>query len=144
MSGRYCVIIPAFEVAETIGALVQQVKEKGYPVIVVDDGSRDRTAAAAATAGAIVISHLKNRGKGNALQSGFSYALRSQFDGVITMDSDGQHDCGPNVLRRKQNFYAKRLCGAGKSYRCRCEAFIITNAAISILGATDCDLLEPS
>lgn len=113
MSGRYCVIIPAFEVAETIGALVQQVKEKGYPVIVVDDGSRDRTAAAAATAGAIVISHLKNRGKGNALQSGFSYALRSQFDGVITMDSDGQHDPEeiPHLIREGELQHAGLVLG---------------------------------
>ena len=92
MKGRYCVVIPAVDAADTIGPLVRQVKEQGLGVVVVDDGSRDRTAAAAAAAGALVISHLRNEGKGRALRTGFEHALRAGYDGVITMDSDGQHD----------------------------------------------------
>lgn len=92
MSGRYCVIIPAFDAEKTIGELVRRVKSQGFAVIVVDDGSRDQTATIASKQGALVISHLRNQGKGAALRSGFEYALRSQYDGVITMDSDGQHD----------------------------------------------------
>lgn len=88
----YCVIIPAYNAAKTIGALVERIKGRGHAVLVIDDGSQDRTAAAASGRGALVISHLTNEGKGRALRTGFSYALRRNFDGVITMDADGQHD----------------------------------------------------
>ncbi len=91
-TGRYCVVIPAFNAAGTIGPLVQQVRTLGLPAIVVDDGSGDRTAAVASEHGALVISHLRNEGKGQALRTGFEYALRTQYDGIVTLDSDGQHD----------------------------------------------------
>ena len=92
MRGRYCVVIPAFQAAGTIGALVRRVKQEGFDVMVVDDGSRDRTAFVASEHGAFVISHLRNQGKGCALRTGFEHALRAGFDGVVTIDSDGQHD----------------------------------------------------
>ena len=91
-SGRYCVVIPAFNAANTIGALVRGIKRQGLPVVVVNDGSADETAPIASAEGAVVISHLRNEGKGRALRTGFEHALRAQYDGVITMDSDGQHD----------------------------------------------------
>lgn len=89
---RYCVIIPALEAAGTIGPLVGRLRHQGLSVLVVDDGSRDATAAAASAQGATVISHLRNQGKGAALRTGFAHALRARYDGVVTMDSDGQHD----------------------------------------------------
>ena len=92
LNGRYCVIIPAFEAERTIGAVVEAVKRQGLPIVVIDDGSRDRTAAVAAERGALVISHLRNYGKGRALRTGFEYVLRASYEGVITMDGDGQHD----------------------------------------------------
>ena len=92
MSGRYCVLIPAFNATKTIGALVRNVKQQGYMVVVIDDGSTDQTAGVASAQGALVISHLRNCGKGRALRTGFEYALREGYDGVVTMDSDGQHD----------------------------------------------------
>ncbi len=90
--GRYCVIIPAVEAAGTIGPLVGRIARGGLPVLVVDDGSRDATAVTASREGATVISHLRNLGKGCALRTGFAYALRFRYEGVVTMDSDGQHD----------------------------------------------------
>lgn len=92
MIGRYCVVIPAFDAAKTIGSLVRSVKRQGFEVIVIDDGSHDQTASLASAEGALVISHLKNEGKGRALRTGFEHVLRAAYDGVITMDSDGQHD----------------------------------------------------
>ena len=89
---RYCVIIPAFNAQETIGGLVHRIKQQGLSVIVVNDGSTDQTAAVASAQGALVISHLRNEGKGCALRAGFEHALRSRFEGIVTMDSDGQHD----------------------------------------------------
>lgn len=90
--GRYCVIIPAYQAAKTIAALVRRARQHDLSVIVVDDGSVDQTVTLATEAGAFVISHLHNEGKGKALRTGFDYALRTGFDGIVTMDSDGQHD----------------------------------------------------
>ncbi len=92
MTGRYCVIIPAFNAAKTIGELVRNVKAQGLNVVIIDDGSHDQTASVASAQGALVISHLRNQGKGRALRTGFEYALRAQYDGVVTLDGDGQHD----------------------------------------------------
>ncbi len=88
MSGRYCVVIPAFNASKTISEVVRRVKLQGYPIMVIDDGSQDRTAALASEQGALVISHVQNRGKGRALRTGFEHALRSGYDGVVTMDRD--------------------------------------------------------
>jgi glycosyltransferase involved in cell wall biosynthesis len=91
-SHRALALIPAYECAETVGAVVEGVRAHGLRVLVVDDGSRDRTAEAARAAGATVLSHEVNRGKGHALVTGFRWALaRPELDGVLTLDADGQH-----------------------------------------------------
>ncbi len=90
--GRYCILVPAFNAGETIGPIARRIKELGFDGVVVDDGSTDKTAEQASKAGAVVISHLSNRGKGQALQTGFEYVRRMGYDGVVTLDSDGQHD----------------------------------------------------
>jgi glycosyltransferase involved in cell wall biosynthesis len=66
-------------------------------VLVVDDGSGDRTAEEAQEAGATVATHAVNLGYGAALQTGYRYALRHGFDRVLQMDADGQHD--PSSIR---------------------------------------------
>jgi glycosyltransferase involved in cell wall biosynthesis len=92
VSERYCVLIPAYNAAKTVGEVVRGAREQGADVVVVDDGSTDGTAAAASREGALVISHVRNQGKGAALQTGFAYALRTECEGVVTIDGDGQHD----------------------------------------------------
>lgn len=89
---RSCVVIPAFNAAKTLGALVKQVKALKLDPVVVNDGSTDETAKVAMDAGALVISHLANKGKGTALRTGFAFALEHGYEAVVTMDSDGQHD----------------------------------------------------
>jgi glycosyltransferase involved in cell wall biosynthesis len=86
-----CVIIPAFREEGRIGAVVRRVLPVIRPVIVIDDGSPDRTAAEAEAAGATVLRHPRNLGKGLALHTGFSYARQQGFDYLITLDADGQH-----------------------------------------------------
>ena len=63
----------------------------GYDVVVVDDGSSDRTRDLAAAAGAVVLRHPINLGQGAALQTGIEFALRQGADVVVTFDADGQH-----------------------------------------------------
>lgn len=88
---RYVVLIPAYNADRSVGGVVAEARKVMEDVIVVDDGSRDRTGDAARDAGAHVLVHAQNRGKGAALKTGFVYACEHGYDGVITLDADGQH-----------------------------------------------------
>ena len=85
-------IIPCYNEAATIGSIALKVKNHVDKVLVIDDGSIDDTVKIAKAAGAIVISHKKNYGKSTAIKSGFKYALDKNYDYIITLDGDGQHD----------------------------------------------------
>lgn len=85
------VVIPCCNEEENIADVVSRVTAMGYKALVVDDGSSDRTAAEARAAGAEVISHGENRGKGAALDSGYSKAREIGCKVLVTMDGDGQH-----------------------------------------------------
>lgn len=94
MEKRIAVLIPSYNEARTIGRIVGDLQAKSFAVYVVDDGSVDDTARLAEKAGAEVISHLKNMGKGASLRDGFRRILADGFNEVITMDGDGQHRTG--------------------------------------------------
>jgi len=85
------IIIPAYNEELTIGSIVALSKKYG-DVIVVDDGSSDRTSEIARSAGAHVIRHEQNKGKGEAIKTGTKYALSRGYDIIVTVDADGQHD----------------------------------------------------
>ncbi len=95
-----CILIPGYNEEKMIGQVVSKARKVISDVIVVDDGSIDNTYQIAKSAGAIVIRHEVNKGKGAALKTGFQYALEHNYQAVITMDSDGQHDVDdiPNFL----------------------------------------------
>ena len=86
------VVIPAYQAAATIARVVDGARGSGLKVVVVDDGSSDGTAALAEAAGATVLRHPGNRGKGAALQTGFAFCVRAGADAVLTLDADLQHD----------------------------------------------------
>lgn len=94
---RVCVVIPAYNEEAAIGSVVSGIKKElnsagfDYEVVVVDDGSRDQTAAAAQKAGATVVRHILNSGAGGATATGLSYAEQSGATIAVTMDADGQH-----------------------------------------------------
>ena len=87
-----CVLIPAYQEADSIGETVRRAREFIPDVFVVDDGSTDRTADNAAAAGAVVLRHDRNLGKGASLNTGFQHVRAQGFHLVITLDADGQHD----------------------------------------------------
>lgn len=95
-----CILLPGYNEEKMIGQVVSKARKVINDVIVVDDGSTDDTYQIAKSAGAIVIRHEVNKGKGAALKTGFQYALEHNYQAVITMDSDGQHDVNdiPNFL----------------------------------------------
>ncbi|MCU0483541.1 MAG: glycosyltransferase family 2 protein, partial [Chloroflexi bacterium] len=88
---RLLALVPAHDEGPRITAVVTAARAH-LPVLVVDDGSADDTAARAKAAGALVFRQVPNRGKGAALQAGFRWALDEGWDAVITLDADGQHD----------------------------------------------------
>ena len=90
------IVMSALDEAESIGEVLGDlpVAVAGIPVVpvVVDDGSRDATAALAEQAGALVVRHPVNLGQGEGLRTGFATARALGADIVVTMDADGQHD----------------------------------------------------
>lgn len=95
------VLIPAYNEARMIGSVVERVNEHYDTIRVVDDGSTDRTAAYAREAGAVVLVHEANEGKGEALKTGFQDFLDGPWDYLVMLDADGQHDPGkiPYLLK---------------------------------------------
>ncbi len=88
---KICVLIPAYNAAKTIHPLVTGIRKYIPDVLVIDDGSWDRTAQLAELAQARVIYDPINHGKGFALRKGFEQILKEGYDSVLTMDGDGQH-----------------------------------------------------
>ena len=95
------VIIPAYEEEKSIGDLVRSLRERyRFDVLVVNDGSTDRTSDAAREAGATVLDLPCNLGIGGAVQTGFIYARDRGYRVVVRIDGDGQHETEdiPKVL----------------------------------------------
>jgi len=86
------VVVPAFNEQDSVGRVVEQVQSHGYDALVIDDGSSDRTAEVADTAGATVMRLPVNLGVGGALRCGFRYAVAHGYRVVVQCDGDGQHD----------------------------------------------------
>lgn len=96
---RILAIVPAYNEAESVGAVVRELHERGdVDVVVVNDGSTDETAAVAREAGARVLDLPLNLGIGGAVQTGYLYARRQRYDVALQVDGDGQHD--PKELDR--------------------------------------------
>ena len=89
---KICVLIPSYNEAKTIGRVIKEVRAQGLSVYVVDDGSSDNTAAIAESEGAVVLKNKKNMGKGASLREGFKHILKKDFDEVLVMDGDNQHE----------------------------------------------------
>ncbi|MBI5065273.1 glycosyltransferase family 2 protein [Candidatus Woesearchaeota archaeon] len=86
------VLIPAFNEEKKIGEVVRKLKAQGYgDVVVIDDGSEDKTGIVAEKEGAKALYHVINRGQGAALKTGIKYCLRNGADIIVTFDADDQH-----------------------------------------------------
>ena len=96
---RVVVVIPAYNEERTIVEVIRGLKQRGFTtLIVVDDGSSDRTGELASDEGVIRLRHILNRGLGGALGTGISAAVRLGAEVIVTFDADGQHD--PNDIMR--------------------------------------------
>ncbi len=106
-SAEIIALIPNYNEARYITDVVRRTLAY-VPAVVIDDGSTDGSGAAAALAGAKVLVHPANQGKGKALNTGYDYALQRGVTAVITLDADGQHD--PDEI---PNFIAAFRAGQG-------------------------------
>ena len=105
---KLIIIIPAYNEERTIKEVIKRLKEKGYnDIIVVDDGSKDKTYELASKEKVKVYRHMINRGLGGALNTGITAALKEGADFMITFDADGQHsvDDIPKMIEPLKNGY---------------------------------------
>lgn len=104
-----CALIPVYNETRHIEQVVKGCLKHVSRVYVVDDGSTDDSAAAAREAGATVLAHPTNQGKGAALKTGFNRILRdASWDGAVVLDGDGQHDW--NEIPRFVSFLQRERC----------------------------------
>jgi glycosyltransferase involved in cell wall biosynthesis len=94
VASRKLAIVPAYNEQGSVGEVVRAIRREApdFDIVVIDDGSTDRTAAEAESAGAVVVKHPFNLGIGGAMQSGFQFAMRHGYAVAAQVDGDGQHD----------------------------------------------------
>ncbi len=111
---RWCVLIPCLNEEAAIESVVRSVLALDASVIVIDDGSDDRTPELVAQLPVTLIRHATRHGKGEALRSGFREALRQGYEAVLTMDGDGQHLASdiPRLLAAAQRYPRHIVIGA--------------------------------
>jgi glycosyltransferase involved in cell wall biosynthesis len=131
-------LIPAYNAGEAVGRVVREVAalEGGLMVLVIDDGSTDGTAVRARQAGASVVSHPRNMGKGAALRTGFEHFLRTDLSAVVTLDADGQHAPGeiPSLVQRWEATGADIIIGTRRRDPSTMPPLrVVTNAVSSFL-----------
>jgi glycosyltransferase involved in cell wall biosynthesis len=92
LNTKRLIIIPAYNEEKQIASVIEGIRKySDADIVVIDDGSEDRTAERAGNAGAFVIRHPFNMGYGVAVQTGYKYASENNYDYLLQMDGDGQH-----------------------------------------------------
>ena len=124
MNVRAVALIPAFNEATSIASVVEGVKASVARVIVIDDGSTDGTAERARAAGAEVVAHPENRGKGHAVRTGIARVLAGDFTHVLLLDADMQHlpEEAPALLAAAAGTGADVILGERRFHRSRMPA----------------------
>lgn len=143
---RVLVIVPAWNEEMSVARTVAEVRQTnpGVDVLVVDDGSGDRTAQRAAAAGARVAQLPFNLGVGGAMRTGYRYAQRHDYDVAVQIDADGQHDPSflPVLLERLEDadiVIGARFAREGDSYQVRGPrrwAMVLLAKVLSRIGRT--------
>lgn len=125
--GSVAAVIPAYNAAPSVGEIVRRTISKVDEVLVVDDGSTDRTGHEARAAGGEVLVQKINCGKGAALRQAFGILFRKGYEGVVTLDADGQHlpeeipklialwEKGPDLVLGSRDHLFEEMSGVRKA-----------------------------
>jgi glycosyltransferase involved in cell wall biosynthesis len=139
MPPRVLVIVPAWNEQDSLAATIADVRRTNPDVdlLVVDDGSRDRSAQVAADAGALVCRLPYNLGVGGAMRAGYRFAIRHGYDVAVQIDADGQHDPAylPALLERLDQadlVIGARFAGEGEPY----QVSLLRRLAMTLLART--------
>lgn len=135
------VVIPAHNEETKLGEVIDDLRKFKYEnILVVDDGSVDKTSEVARKKKVLIVRHCLNRGLGAALGTGFEYARRHDFDCLITFDADGQHQAsdlgrllGPIESNKADVVIGNRLTGSEKFPLGRLIINYVSNLATIIL-----------
>src|SRR5215212_2473867 len=94
LRGKALAVVPAYNEEATLGRVIASLRDNvpTFDILVIDDGSTDRTREVATASGAKVLQMLFNLGIGGAVQAGFRFALENDYDYMVQVDGDGQHD----------------------------------------------------
>ncbi len=116
---RVCALIPAFNEAASITAVVNATQKYVEKVVVIDDGSQDGTAKLASDAGAQCLRNGANQGKGSAIRKGIAYISEDEYTHTLFMDADGQHrpEDIPNLIRVANETRADMVIGTRRFQR---------------------------
>ena len=143
---KTCLLLPAYNVSQTVAKVVRGCTEFIDDIVIIDDGSSDDTAEIAAKHGAVVLKHPRNFGKGRALRTGFGYALQQGYERVGTLDSDGQHNPLdlPRFLSRFDETRADILIGTRVFERSAMPLHRrLNNSLVSAVGSALCGQRVP-
>jgi glycosyltransferase involved in cell wall biosynthesis len=113
----FLAVLPAYNEAETVAEVIDSVRRHApmFEVLVVDDGSTDKTGDIARGAGAMVLRHPFNLGIGGAVQSGFVFARERRYDYMVQVDADGQHcpdQIGKLMMAMRADPTLDMVCGS--------------------------------
>ncbi len=99
-------VIPAYNEEKNISSIIKRAKKYAGNIVLVDDGSKDRTLKLAQNAGAIVLKHIVNLGKGSALKTGCDFAVKNGAKYIVALDADAQHNPEdiPRFLEKLDNY----------------------------------------
>ena len=106
LGGKTLAVVPAYNEEATVGRVIARLREvePDFDIVVIDDGSTDRTREIADASGVAVLRLPFNVGIGGAVQAGFNYALENGYDYMVQVDGDGQHDpCEIATLRAEMD-----------------------------------------
>jgi glycosyltransferase involved in cell wall biosynthesis len=108
------IVVPAYNEEESVAAVLNNLKDEGFSVVLVSDGSRDRTAQIGRLIGVTVLELPINLGVGGALRAGFRFAVRHGYGAVVQVDADGQHPAEEimNLVHAANNTGAHMVIGS--------------------------------
>lgn len=135
MTTKKCIIIPAYNEEKNIVSVIESIRIwTDVDIVVIDDGSKDSTETVARKAGAFVIRHPFNMGYGVALQTGYKYAVESNYDVLLQIDGDGQHRAKfiPELFRQVEGLDCDVAIGSRFLEQNRYKAGILKSLGINI------------